>query len=80
MPTPSQRKIKQQIKKLRDLIESKDSDPLQSRLAQIIEEALQWATISTDWDDPIKSVPQWAKIFREDRELMEIASVITRFK
>ena len=64
---PSERTIKQQIRKLRQFIDA-SKDPIAARLAYVAENALRWATEETAWGSnfPMKDLRNEIEILRTE--------------
>lgn len=66
MSGPSKRTINRRLKELRELVETSD-DPIVSRIAYAMEEAIRWATLNTvGWDTPANSARMQAKMLRDE--------------
>ena len=63
---PSDRRIKQELRQLREMIETSYNDPIRQRLAQVAEDAIRWVTEETDWDGPTNNVENFARILDGD--------------
>lgn len=64
---PKKARIQKEIRTLRRMIESDETDLLECRLAQVAEDTLRWATEDTEgWPSPSKDVVGMAKIVRSD--------------
>lgn len=59
---PSERRIKDELRKLRTFIECPGQDSIAKRLAQVAEDAIRWVTEETDWDGPLDDVDKFATI------------------
>lgn len=63
---PTHQRIQQEIRRLRKIVET-THDEAEKRLAYTVETALTWATTETvGWDPPARSIPQDARMLRDD--------------
>jgi hypothetical protein len=66
MSVPSRRTIESEIKKLRAIIKS-DDDPVVTRIAYAVENALRWSIEDTkDWKKPSEDVFGEAQYLKKD--------------
>ena len=63
---PSERRIKDELRKLRKFIECPGQDPIAKRLAQVAEASIRWVTEETDWAGPMDDVDKFSTIINNE--------------
>lgn len=67
MAMKAERTVKKELRALRQLIDSPDTDNLTKRVAWEVEQAIRWAREDVkDWPRPIESAMSGANLIREE--------------